>query len=497
MLDKYKADIIPKLLELDIPPEEDDFLGLIYQCYKLEGDKNIKGAYYTPKKVVKKMLEDLDFSQGQLILDPCCGSSSFLLCNKNVTPNQLFGIDIDPIAVMISKFNLLLAFPEYDFQPQIYCFDFLDTFFSMMSENGSCVMNTKYDYIVTNPPWGALTNDVKNNFPEISSGESFSYFLLQSFNLLKNMGKLRFLFPEAILNVKVHKDIRMFLLNNTNIEKITIYPDSFTGVTTKYVDIQVAKEKPKQNVIVDTLVRKYYMDINSYKKSETLVFNCLNNKDNEIIDSIYFKKQYSLIDSTWALGIVTGNNKDKLSNRPTENWEKIYTGKEICPYILKPAQNYILYDRAQLQQVAKDEIYRAPEKLVYKFISNKLVFAYDCNKSLFLNSANILIPKIPNMSIMTVLAFLNSELYQYLYIKLFGEIKILKGNLMKLPFPELTSNEDTEISNLVNEIVNGDNSIINDIQQLIYNYYSISEAEQLYIRGEINGKANRIAKNSN
>ena len=96
--------------------------------------------------------------------------------------------------------------------------------------------------------------------------------------------------------------------------------------------------------------------------------------------------------------------------------EKIYTGKEIKPYFLEQARHYIFYQRQALQQTAKEEYYRAKEKLVYKFISKKLVFAYDNTGSLFLNSANILIPSIPNMSIKTVMAFLNTPLYQFLYI---------------------------------------------------------------------------------
>ena len=49
------------------------------------------------------MVENLDFSNGQTFLDPCCGSGAFLLTIDNVKPSQLFGIDIDPIAVFIKS----------------------------------------------------------------------------------------------------------------------------------------------------------------------------------------------------------------------------------------------------------------------------------------------------------------------------------------------------------------------------------------------------------
>lgn len=114
----------------------------------------------------------------------------------------------------------------------------------------------------------------------------------------------------------------------------------------------------------------------------------------------------------------------------------------MTPYRLKPLKLFIRYNRNELQQVAKEKYYRAKEKLVYKFVSDKLVFAYDESATLVLNSANILIPRAPTMSTKTVLAFLNTELYQYLYRVLFAEIKILKGNLLQLPFPLLSEKQE-------------------------------------------------------
>ena len=112
-------------------------------------------------------------------------------------------------------------------------------------------------------------------------------------------------------------------------------------------------------------------------------------------------------------------------------------------------------------------------KLVYKFVSNKLMFAYDDTSSLFLNSANILIPNISGMSTKTVLAFLNSSLYQFLYEKLFGELKVLKGNLMELPFPKIDSETNNTLTMLVEEIISEGKNNQNDIDEIIYNVYDL------------------------
>ena len=164
--------------------------------------------------------------------------------------------------------------------------------------------------------------------------------------------------------------------------------------------------------------------------------------------------------------------------------------KEIYKYVLKPAKKYLIYDRTQLQQVARDSFYRAPEKLVYKFISNKLVFAYDDSQSLFLNSANILIPKVKNMSIKTVMAFLNSELFQYYYMQIFGEIKILKGNLLQIPFPEIDESTNIRVEKIVDSILQGETQLEEILQKEIYSIYNLSDEHISNVRSKLYGAFN-------
>ena len=185
-----------------------------------------------------------------------------------------------------------------------------------------------------------------------------------------------------------------------------------------------------------------------------------------------------LLHSQWALGIITGNNAKKLKTRAAQGLEKIYTGKDIGKYSLKNASRYIKYQRADFQQCAKDEFYRAKEKLVYKFVSSRLCFTYDDKQRLFLNSANILIPEVEGMSMKTVLAFLNSSLFNFLYVKRFGDLKILKGNLMALPFPKITPEQDEQLTVLVDRALLGDKDAPKEIDEMIFSMYQFDNEER-------------------
>ena len=467
--------LMPLLIMPPLPKDERDLLGLLYQCFLLEGEKNRKGSYYTPYAVAKNMVAGLDFSKKQTFFDPCCGSGAFIMALEGASPNQIFACDNDPVAVMITKINMLLKFKDEVFEPQIVCCDYLKQRFK------SDETYISYDYIISNPPWGAVLYDEKGN--QITIRESFSYFFEKAFSQLKNDGLIRFLLPESVLNVKTHKDFRKFLLENTDIQSITLYDGTFSGVQTKYIDIESKRTRralsQRDEIIITSwdkvcLIHKEEKIKKSlFYLTNNLNFNLLSDSDLEIVKKILSKGKYTLNDSVWGLGIVTGDNKKHLKTKQGKGFEPIYTGKEIEAYNLKSPKYFIKYKRADYQQVAKDDIYRAEEKLVYKFISKNLVFAYDDSRSLVLNSANVLIPRIPGMSVKTVLAFLNSSTFKFLYKSLFGEIKILKGNLMELPFPEISVETDKKLTELVDKVLNGNKEAIKKIDSEIETIFGV------------------------
>lgn len=311
---------------------------------------------------------------------------------------------------------------------------------------------------------------------------------MKSFSLLKDNGKSIFVLPESILNVAVHRDIRKFILEHFNIETINFIGKPFSGVLTDTIILKLNKSLclSSNSILLSKENKKFVITQDVYKKNSNYNFSFMDEKDDKLLAKIYAQDYLTLKDSLWALGIVTGNNKKYVTDTCQEGSETIYTGKDIQRYKLLPATKFINYDRDKFQQVASEEIYRAKEKLVYKFISKKLVFAYDDQSSLFLNSANILIPRIKDYSVKTVLAFLNSELFQYIYMKKFDELKMLKGNLLQLPFPILSEEQNLQIETFVNNYLKTYDVLhLHEIDDIIYNIFGLNDADILYIKKEI------------
>ena len=95
-----------------------------------------------------------------------------------------------------------------------------------------------------------------------------------------------------------------------------------------------------------------------------------------------------------------------------------------------------------------------------------------------LNSANILIPNIPELSFEALLALLNSKVYSFIYQVLFGQIKVLRSNLMQLKLPRISAEQDEELKGLVLAAeANPTEEIPEKINQVIFSIYDLTDDE--------------------
>ncbi len=458
-----------------------DLIGLIYQALASEGDKSTKGSYYTPPEVVATSL-NYEVGAASSFLDPCCGTGQYLLCaakTLKLNLEDIYGFDNDELATRIARINLLIAFPQADTRPNIEC---LDAITELATGEFFCPTNYmigSVDFIATNPPWGAfknrqlaahLTNGVRSN-------EAFSLILAKSIKLLKDGGRLSFILPESILKIRIHADIREMILTHTRVLRISHLGRQFSSVFTPVIRLDLLKEAPSDSsqVSIENHGDVHKVDQRRFLKNENFVLDAnVTESEDRILERLYANEFLTLKgNADWALGIVTGNNKSFIKDQPQEKMEAIYKGSDVCKFVLKEPSNYLHFIPEKFQQVAKAEIYRAPEKLIYKFISSKLVFAFDNRQRLTLNSANILIPRLPEISTKVALGFLNSNVFQYIFSKKFATHKVLRGDLEALPFPKISRAEGKEIEGIVDQIIAGHDKIL-ELNRTIYSVFRIT-----------------------
>jgi len=72
----------------------------------------------------------------------------------------------------------------------------------------------------------------------------------------------------------------------------------------------------------------------------------------------------------FALGIVTGDNRRFIKDQDQPGAEAVLKGSDIFKYNYAEPQSRILFTPEKFQQVAPLKYYRAPEKLIYRFINN-------------------------------------------------------------------------------------------------------------------------------
>ena len=436
--------------EFEVPEGHRDFLGLLYQTLLATGVKSDAGSYYTPHPIARSMIHG-HITSSSKFLDPCCGTGLFLLeaAHSGARPEAVWGFDLDELAVRIARINLILSHPDYDFTPNVFV------------RSGLIAPEPQFDVIATNPPWGAhqLPGELlmAQSTYGTKSKESFVHFIYACTRWLKRGGFMSMLLPNSMLNIRTHAEARKYVVQHTSIQKIEDLGRVFTGVFTPVVRIDTSMEQPTHD---HEFVSHSAQGIQRIRqadvcKTPNFIFDisCAS-IDRLIIEEAYGHDHLTLSgNADWALGIVTGNNSLYLQDNHTDGTEPIYRGKDLRRFVPGPAAKFISFQPFSFQQVAPESKYRVPEKLIYRFVSRELVFAYDSNQSLSLNSANVLIPRLPGYSIKSVLAILNSNVHQFIYQRRFNALKVLRGDLELLPFPLISTSLENSLCDCVDTII--------------------------------------------
>ena len=456
LVDKSAASNCPTEKFIYIPGE--DTLGLLYQSLCAMGTRKASGSYYTSAVLAKRMIEKHlpVLRPSQTVFDPSCGTGIFLLqLPDNLPLENIYGNDINPISVTLTRINLALKYHITTLaelavlQKNVSVSDFL------AGHTGS------YDIILGNPPWGAkLSSEEKKNYRNTfscasgSSIEIYDLFLEQSLKHLTPRGILAFVLPEAILTVKSHTAVRELLLKNTCVHSVEYLGEAFEQVHCPSILFALQKDtsrpffKDAPVILSDGIMFSTKVERTVYANS----FNFgITDTEYQLLQKIMACPNHTTLveKSDFALGIVTGNNSALLHNSPAEGLEPVIKGSDISKYHINSYSGYVAFQPESFQQTAPEQFYRAPEKLFYRFINKKLTFAYDNTGLLSLNSCNIVIPNIPGLSVKYVLAVLNSSVAQFFFEKKFHSVKVLRSHLEQIPIPVADEKMQEEIVTLV------------------------------------------------
>ena len=114
-----------------------------------------EGEVYTPREVIRLMIETLDPKPGKWLYDPCHGSAGMLIIGyKYVEDNYskkeaeklfLFGQEVNPKTLALSRMNLLI----HDIKSAVLEQGDTLLFPKFKEEKGI----KKFDYVIANPPW--------------------------------------------------------------------------------------------------------------------------------------------------------------------------------------------------------------------------------------------------------------------------------------------------------------------------------------------------------
>ena len=233
--------------------------------------RKVSGSYYTPFFIAESIIEKtLVIRKNIKVLDPCCGTGTFLsatcklLKNKKFSNediiNSIYAFDINKEALIISKYiisaelKLSAKLTKNFFENKN--FENIDTLLmkypdqDLFSEKNS---NVKFDYIVTNPPYERLKPDgyskegkieIENYIKKIKS-KNYDISLYGNLNLYKlflekiikiiefSNGKAGLIIPSTFTNDLSCSKIRKFIIEKNIIKEIILLPESaktFTGV---------------------------------------------------------------------------------------------------------------------------------------------------------------------------------------------------------------------------------------------------------------------------
>jgi type I restriction enzyme M protein len=216
------------------------------------------GEYYTPRPLIRAMIQVVKPQIGERIYDGACGSAGFL-CesfdnlrqanpkrttadNKTLQERTFYGKEKKSLAYVIAIMNMILHGIE---APNI-----IHT--NTLSENLADIQEKdRYDVVLANPPFGGSERkEVQQNFP-IRTGETAFLFLQHFIKILKAGGRGAVVIKNTFLSNadNASMSVRKMLLESCNLHTVLDCPGgTFLGAGVKTVVLFFEKGAPTRKI---------------------------------------------------------------------------------------------------------------------------------------------------------------------------------------------------------------------------------------------------------
>ena len=244
------VDALDDIYELMSKSDNKDARGDTYE-YLLNkiAQSGLNGQFRTPRHIIKMMVELMAPTSDDVICDPACGTSGFLVASgeylkenlkeeiffnkqkKDHYMNHMFhGYDMDRTMLRIGAMNMMTHGVDHPF------IEYRD---SLSDQNQD---KDKYSLILANPPFkGSLDNDtVSADLLKVCKTKKTELLFLALFlRMLKVGGRCACIVPDGVLfgSSKAHKDIRKELVESHRLQAVISMP---SGVFKPYAGVSTA-----------------------------------------------------------------------------------------------------------------------------------------------------------------------------------------------------------------------------------------------------------------
>lgn len=240
---------------------EGDLKGAIYESILEKNGQDKKsgaGQYFTPRALIKAMVDVTDPKITETVADPACGTGGFLLAafehmktqskdiekQKFLRNHAFFGADNTALVVTLASMNLYLHDIGTKTSP-IVCQDSLTENYERM-----------FDVILANPPFGTRPQGsgdvsvIRTDF--IKTSDNQVNFLQHIMSIVKTGGRVAVVLPDNVLtDGNATAKVREKLLKDFNLHTILRLPTGIfyaNGVKTNVLFFE--KGKPTEDIWV-------------------------------------------------------------------------------------------------------------------------------------------------------------------------------------------------------------------------------------------------------